>query len=566
MSEVSSHEDDVQSYVTDVMCKSIPACTWTREAVSRYAHDMLYAQEAEDPLFYFDTHSAIRAIEFIQLLKHSKGKWAGSRISLEPWQKFIVWNIFGWKWSSTGYRRFTRAYIEVARKNAKTTLASAIGDYMMIADGEAGAEIYSVATKRDQAKISWEIARSMVQSNSSLKSRSKLLHNRIVVGDSVFVPLSYDDKSEDGHSPHMAIIDEYHQHSGDGMVVAMETGMGARTQPLLFIITTAGFDKNSACYIEHERAQHILEESSVDESYFAIIYTLDEGDDWKDPRVWKKANPNLDVSVFSDYVSRMVVQATDSPTKTNAVLTKNFNIWTQAYSRWINYEKWSSGNLDTFDEGELLGRECYGGLDLSTTVDMSAFVLSFPPQDVNEKHKKLYWFFMPEGNIMDRAHESKVPLVLWSDMGYITLTPGDVIDYDFIESVIMTAAEHYNIREIAFDPYNSTEIVSHVQDEGINMVQFRQGYLSMNPACKEYERLLMKGQFATGDNPVMNWMIANVEVDTDPAGNIKPRKPRRDSGKKIDGVVADIMATSRALAHIEDKSISVYENRGVRSV
>lgn len=559
------HKEDVEQYITNILAENIPSCIYVKNAVSRHLNDFKKYNEDEDYPFYFDEEEAGSVISFIELLKHSKGKWAGSYLKLEPWQKFIVWVLFGWKRKDTGYRRFNKAYVEVSRKNAKTTLAAAIGNYMLIGDGEPGSEVYSVATKRDQAKISWDYAKSQIQSNPTLRNKVDVFQKSLVFDNSTFVPLSYDDKSEDGHSPHFAIIDEYHQHSSDGMLNAMETGMGARTQPLIYVITTAGFDKNSACYTEHERAIRILEGSSEDDTYFSILFTLDEGDDFTNPDNWVKSNPNLNVSVFDDYIERMVNQALDSPTKTNSVLTKNFNIWTQAQTRWINYKRWEE-NLDTFSEDSLKGRTGYGGLDLSTTTDITAFVLNFPPEKEDEKHKKIYKFFIPEEGLVERERMDKVPYTTWVEQGYVIATPGNVVDYDFVESVILEEASKYNIEQVAFDPYNSTEIVNHLVGEGIEMVEFRQGYTSMNAPCKEYERLILKNEFATNNNPVMNWMISNVEVDTDPAGNIKPRKPQRDrSSKRIDGVVADIMATYRSLVNENNKK-SIYENRGVRAI
>jgi phage terminase large subunit-like protein len=334
---------------------------------------------------------------------------------------------------------------------------------------------------------------------------------------------------------------------------------------MLFIITTAGFDRESPCYLEHERAERILTGVTEDDSYFAIIYTLDPGDDYTDKSVWIKANPNLGVSVYEEYLESMVGQAIDSPTKTNTVLTKNFNVWTQANTRWLNYEKWASANTDVFDVEDLTGRRCWAGLDLSTTTDLTAFVLNFPPERDGEKHKKIYHFFLPEENIVDRERRDGVPYRLWAQMGWIHLTPGNVIDYDWIEHVIEQEGDRFLIQEIAFDPYNATEIVNHLSEKGFTLVQFRQGYLSMNPACKEYERLVLSGKFATNNNPIMNWMVNNVEVTSDPAGNIKPTKPKHGSAKRIDGVVADIMATWRTVENISEKE-SVYETRGLRVI
>lgn len=535
--------NEVEEYVQQILSGELPACHWEKKAVQRYVDDF----KRED--IYFDKEEAVRVMEFIEMLQHTKGVWSGSTIKLEPFQKFLVVNLFGWKYVESDFRRYRNAYISMARKNAKTTLAAALGVYMAFADGEGGSEVFCIATKRDQAKIAWEIARSMVRKDPALREVVNAYHSSLEYDGSVFKPLSSDDKSEDGHSPHFAIIDEYHQHQTAGMLDAMLSGMGSRMQPMTLIITTAGVDKSVPCFEEEEYAKDILNGIKTNDEYFAMIYTLDDDDDYADEKVWRKANPNLDVSLTRKYLESRVALALSSPSKTNDVLTKNFNIWTTAKSRWLNYIKWQANNTK-FEWSELEGKTAYGGLDLSTSIDLTAFALNFPPTKTGEKHRKLYRFFLPEDGIDDKERQDKVPYRRWAEQGYLILTPGEVIDYSWIETEIKKLGKIYTIKEIAFDPYNALNIVSNLSDEGFDMVQYRQGFVTMNLAVRNYERLVVSNLMETNDNPIMNWMISNAEIITDSNGNMKIDKPKRGkSTKRIDGVIADLMATDRSLAH-----------------
>jgi phage terminase large subunit-like protein len=542
-------------YIGEVLSGKQVTCEYVKLAVKRHLADL----DKEDYPYYYDPDAAIRVVNFIELLKHSKGKWAGSYLVLEPFQHFIVCVLFGWKKKSNHKRRFRKAYIEKARKNGKTTLAAAIGNYCFTADNEAGAECYSAATKRDQAKISHSEATRQVKSSKALRKRVTIFANNMSIAEeaSKYVPLGADSKVEDGLNPSFALIDEYHAHPDDSMVNVLQSGMGAREQPLLYIITTSGFEKASACYRERETAVGVLENTIADDTYFSIIYTLDEKDEWTDENVWIKANPNLDVSVSKEFIRNQVREALDSPTKQNNVKTKNLNIWTQAITRWILAEKWDACSFSV-DEESLRGRVCYGGLDLSTTIDITAIAYCFPPQDESDKYKFIYRFFIPADNIIKREQKDKVPYSLWRDEGLIIATSGDVIDYDFVEAKIKEDGEKFDLREMAFDPHNAQEIINHITNAGITeMVPFRQGYITISDPSKAFERRVLKQEIAHSGNPVMKWMVACTEVKQDAHGNIIPVKPdRRASGKRIDGVIASIMALDRAWRNEQ----SVYED------
>lgn len=561
---------EAEGYIDDVLNGRITVCKWVRLAVQRHVDDLAKSSNPDYP-FYFDPSSPMRKIRFSQELRHIEGPLANNhlKIKLEPWQQFIDWCIFGWKRKDTGGRRFTKAYVEVARKNGKTTMAATTAWYCSMMDGEEGPQVYCVATKLDQAKIAWDAIKAQVDYQPLLRTKTKAYKQGLTITipetHGVIKPIGRDSKTQDGLNPSFVLVDEYHAHPTAEMLNVMQNGMGARSQPLMYIITTAGFDKNSPCYQEERTLVTGMLEKSLDpcpENVFGIIFTLDEGDDWTDESVWIKANPNLGISVNIDFLRNQVTQALALPRKQNDVMTKNFNIWTQATTRWISAESWDECN---FAFPDLIGRECYGGLDLSTTTDISAFVLCFPPVDLEKKYTFLYRFFIPGDNILERERVDKVPYSLWASQGYVTITPGNVIDYDFIESQVMEDAKDYVVKEIAYDPYNSTEIVNHLSDEGMNMLPFRQGFMSMSAPTKDFEKRVLGKELNHGNNPVIKWMVSCTELKTDGTDNIKPDKPDRTrTGKRIDGVVASIMALDRAVQN--QGKASVYEDRGVRAI
>ena len=564
-----------QSYIRDVLSGRQVVCKLTRLAVERHVADLKRVQ-AKDPTFpyYFDAAHAKRVIDFKQQLRHTKGEWADprkhdTRIHLEPWQQFIDWVLFGWR-RADGYRRFSKAYIEVARKNGKTTNAAATALYCFAVDRpkEAGPEVYCVATKRDQARISWDEAQRQIDRDPFLKAKVrtyKQTSTLVIPGTaSRMRPLGQDSDTEDGLNPHFALVDEYHAHPDNSMLEVMASGMGARKQPMTYIITTAGFDKNCACYQEErELAVQILEHTiePVPESYFAVIYTLDPEDDWTVEANWVKANPNLGVSVNFEYLRERVDLALETPAKANQIKTKNFNIWTQSVTRWILDERWMACKAPV-DESALEGLTCYGGLDLSASVDITAYTLCFAPDD-DGPYQLLWRFFMPEDNIIERERSDKVPYTYWADQGLIYLTPGNVVDYDFIEQEIDKDLKRFKIAEFAYDPWKAHEIVNHLTEARVTMVPIHQRFTGMAQGTDIFEKYVLGGRIAHGGNPVARWMLSCTEVKSDRQGNIMPMKPERDkSGKRIDGIVSAIMAVDRAARHEE----SVYESRGIRSV
>lgn len=551
----------IQDYIDDIQGGVIPACHWIQRAVERHLSDLADGHERG---IWFDQQAAEKAVQFFGFLKHSKGEWAGQTLDLEPWQEFFVGQIFGWKLDD-GTRRFRTAYLEVARKNGKSTMAAGVGLYLMIADGEAGAEVYTAATKRDQARIVHSEATRMVKASPALRKRVRVFKDNLHIADtaSKYEPLGRDADSMDGLNVHGAIVDELHAHKTRDVWDLLDTATGARRQPLMLAITTAGFDRNSICFEQHEYTTKILDGILDDDSYLGLIYTLDEDDSWEDEGVWVKANPNLGVSKKWDDMRRKAQRAKETPSALNAFLRLELDQWTQAETRWISPDAWSVCG-EAVDADGLRGRTCYGGLDLSSTTDVSAFVLVFPPELDDEPYRLLCRFWIPEDAMRERSRRDRVPYDAWVRQGFITATPGNVIDYDYIVSQIDEDAQRYDLHEVAFDRWGATRIAQQLQDLGGQdfMVQFGQGFASMSGPMKELERLILDGKLAHGGNPVMSWMASNLVARQDPSGNIKP--DREKSTEKIDGIVALIMALDRALRHQE--WTSVYDERGVLEI
>jgi phage terminase large subunit-like protein len=513
---------------------------------------------------YFDEAAAQHALVFFGFLKHSKGEWAGKVVELEPWQQFIIWVIFGWK-RADGTRRFRTAYEEVARKNGKSTIAAGVGLYLLVADGEGGAEVYSAATKRDQAKITFSEAHRMVLASPFLRKRVKAFRDNLHIEGtaSKFEPLGADADTLDGLNIHGAIVDELHAHKNRDLWDVLETATGARRQPLMFAITTAGYNRQSLCYQEHEYATKVLSGIIEDDSFFGIIFSLDDGDDWEDESCWIKANPNLGVSKHLDKMREKAKKAKAMPSALFAFLRLELNVWTNSSTKWIKREHWDACGKQV-DIEQLHGLSAYGGLDLSSTTDISAFVLVFPPQCDEDDYQVLCHFWIPEEAMHERTKRDQVPYEAWVDQGYITATPGNAIDYDFILAQIDEDAQLFDLPEIAFDRWGSTKIIQEIESRGLTCAQFGQGFKDMSPATKELEKLILSHHLAHGNNPVLNWMADNLVVLIDPAGNIKPDKQK--SAERIDGMVALIMALARAVIHGGGNASSAYDDHELREL
>lgn len=513
---------------------------------------------------YYDKDSADYAVNFIECLSHTKGKWSGKPFELIDWQEQIIRDIFG-TLKPNGYRQFNTAYIEIPKKMGKSELAAAVALLLCCGDGEERAEVYGCAADRQQASIVFEVAADMVRMSPALSKRVKILSatKRIVFQptNSFYQVLSAEAYSKHGFNIHGVVFDELHTQPNRKLFDVMTKGSGdARTQPLYFLITTAGSDTKSICYETHQKAKDLLEGRKVDPTFYPVIYGADESDDWTDPKVWKKANPSLGITVGIDKVKAACESAKQNPAEENTFRQLRLNQWVKQAVRWMPMDKWDKCAF-AVNEEDLLGRVCYGGLDLSSSIDITAFVLVFPPEDEDDKYVVLPYFWLPEETLNLRVNRDHVPYDVWEKQEYLKTTEGNVVHYGFIEKFIESLGEKYNIREIAFDRWGAVQMVQNLEGMGLTVVPFGQGFKDMSPPTKELMKLTLEEKVAHGGHPVLRWMMDNIFIRTDPAGNIKPDKEK--STEKIDGAVATIMALDRAIRCGNDTSASVYDGRGL---
>ena len=532
-----------EKYIDGVVSGQIVCGELVRLACQRHKRDL---QEGHLRGLRFDRARAQRVIDFFAFLRHSKGEWAGQQFVLAPWQQAMTWILFGWLRADTGFRRFRTAIVELARKQGKSTWAAGIALYMTVADGEQGCETYSVATKKEQARLVHGEAVRMVAKSPSLSKVLKRCRDNLhcLATNSKFEPLASEEDSLDGLNPHCIVADEVHAWSNRLLWDVLATAVGARRQPLMLAITTAGYDRHSVFYQQHDYSIKVLRGIVEDDTWFAWITCLDEADDWEDEANWPKSNPNLGTTIRLDELRAAAAKAKASPAELNSFLRLRLNIWTNQHTAWMPPDKWVACSTPV-DPVALQRRPCFGGLDLSTTTDISALVLLFSPYGDDKRWSVLPYFFLPEEAIEQRSKRDRVPYDLWQRQGFFNLTPGNVIDYDYIRAKVQELASQYDIREIAFDRYNSSQIVTQLMGDGFTMVPFGQGYVDMNSPVKRLMELVLTGELAHGGDPVLRWMASNCMAATDPAGNIKLDKSK--SREKIDGMVALAMALGRAI-------------------
>lgn len=554
-------ENQYVQYAEDVINGDLPASKYVRLACEQFAEEVMNGHE----LYAFDPDLAWKYITFItKFTKHSKGKFAGKPFELLPWQEFVVANIFGWVHKETGRRRYRTAYIQVGRKNGKTTLLAALSLAMLDFDGEQGSEVYYCATKRDQARICFDEAARMVQSSPSLSKRIGVhranLHNKKT--NSKAEPLSSDRNSLDGLNAHLAVVDEYHAHSTSHVYNVLKSSMGSRSQPLMMTITTAGFNVDGPCYQLARTCKQVLEQQKRDDSLFSMIYELDEEDDWKDSLNWIKANPSLGSSISQEYLDQQATQARNyGGAEEVNFKTKHCNLWVRSSESWVSDEVWQRNDLGKVElDGE---RPCYGGLDLASVSDFCSLVLVFPTEDGGYDTRRFYW--LPEDAIEKRLYKDESTIYMeLRHADEVTVTPGNVTDYDYIRKCITgyyvedgqvmfdedCIMRRYNLRSIAFDRYNSSQLIINLTQDGVDMSPMGQGFVSMSAPMKEVYRLLLEGKLNHEGDPTLRWMAGNLEVAYDPAMNCKPDKSR--SQDKIDGITALICAVGEAMTETND--------------
>ncbi len=513
---------------------------------------------------HYDKDAADYAVMFIESLCHTKGTWAGRPFELIDWQEQIIRDLFG-VLKPNGYRQFNTAYIEIPKKQGKSELAAAVALLLLCGDGEERAEVYGCAADRNQAKIVFDVAVDMVRFCPALSKRVKILESQKKITylptNSSYQVLSADVANKHGFNTHGVIFDELHTQPNRKLFDVMLQGSGdARMQPLYFLITTAGNDTNSICYEVHQKAIDIAEGRKVDPTFYPVIYGAAEDEDWTDPKVWKKANPSLGITVGIDKVKAACESAQQNPGEENAFRQLRLNQWVKQSVRWMPMDKWDACAFPV-SEDDLEGRICYGGLDLSSTTDITAFVLVFPPLDEEDKYYVLPYFWIPEETLDLRVRRDHVPYDLWERQGTLMTTEGNVVHYGYIEKFIEQLGERFNIREIAFDRWGAVQMVQNLEGMGFTVVPFGQGFKDMSPPTKELMKLVLEEKIAHGGHPVLRWMMDNIFIRTDPAGNIKADKEK--STEKIDGAIATIMGLDRAIRCGNDTGASVYDSRGL---
>ena len=517
---------------------------------------------AEDS--HYDKGAADYAVAFIEALCHTKGTWAGKPFELIDWQEQIIRDLFGIL-KPNGYRQFNTAYVEIPKKQGKSELAAAVAILLTCGDGEERAEVYGCAADRQQASIVFDVAADMVSMCPALAKRVKIQKSmkRMIYlpTNSFYQVLSAEAYSKHGFNIHGVIFDELHTQPDRKLYDVMTKGSGdARMQPMYFNITTAGTDTNSICYEIHQKAKDIIAGLKIDTTFYPVIYGADEDEDWTSPEVWKKANPSLGITVGMDKVEVACESARQNPGEENAFRQLRLNQWVKQSVRWMPMEKWDECSFAVRPE-DLEGRVCYGGLDLSSTTDITAFVLVFPPEDETDKYHILPYFWIPEETMELRVKRDHVPYDIWHKQGFLETTEGNVVHYGYIEKFIESLGEKYNIREIAFDRWGATQMVQNLEGMGFTVVPFGQGYKDMSPPTKELMKLTLEKKLAHGGHPVLRWMADNIFIRRDPAGNIKADKEK--STEKIDGVIATIMGLDRAIRCGLNTGDSVYDGRGI---
>lgn len=540
-----------QRYAQAVVAGDIPACQWVRLACQRQLQDLARFKGRSSPYRFNPVltdamgrsyRPADNLCAFVELLPHIKGPLAGTPITLEPWQVFILSTIFGWV-KRDGRRRFRRVYIEVPRGNAKSTLSSAVGLYMLTADGEGGAECYSLATTRDQARIVFGDAQQMARKSSGFRTRYGVTvgaHNIHVLNAAAkFEALSAEGSTLDGLNIHFGCIDELHAHKTRTVYDVVETGTGKRDNSLLWVITTAGSDRAGICYEARSFVTRVLGGQVEDDSQFGIIYGLDDGDDWGTEEALLKANPNWGISVRPEVILSLQAKALQLPSATNNFRTKHCNDWVSVDTAWMDIRAWERCADSRLSPDDFEGQPCWIGIDLASKVDIASMALLF------ERDGQVVGFvrhFLPEDTVFAAANSQYQG---WMQAGRLLATPGNVTDFGLIEAELLDAAARFEIKAVAFDPFQATQFSTRMLAEGLPMIEVRPTVLNFSEPMKQLEALVLQGKWAFDGDPVLTWMVSNVVCHRDAKDNIYPRKERPEN--KIDGVIAVLMALNRLL-------------------
>lgn len=534
----------------------IPACVYVRQASARFISDLGRTD------IYLDVDVIDRWCGNLEKLPHVKGKWAakGETLRLSDWQVFCLVNLFGWKWKATGKRRFREGYVEVPRKNGKTFLLAGIGIGMLAWDDEYGAEVYCGATSEKQAYEVFRPAKQIVERTPALGELGLEPFKSVITvmsNGSRFEPVI--GNPGDGASPSCGIADEFHEHKTSDLVDTFVTGMGAREQPLMLYITTAGSDMGGPCYEKRDDIKKILSGSVQDDSIFGIIYTLDEDDEWDTVDAQVKANPNYGISVDGDFLKGQLEQARRSATKQVAYKTKHLNLWVGAKAAWMNMLAFQACRNKRLKLEDFKGRPCCIGIDLASKIDLASMVLMFPPKSESDKWAVFVKRYLPEDRILEGGNTRYKG---WHAGGWITATPGNVIDFGYIEDDLIEIKSEYEVLEVAYDPFQATQFSTRMMGEGFPMVEVGATVRNFSEPMKEVEKLILSKDIEFEHDPVLMWMMGNVVAKLDKKDNIFPDKERVTA--KIDDVVALIMATNRAIAHQDNGNIDDFLSEPIR--
>ncbi|MEW8230366.1 MAG: terminase TerL endonuclease subunit [Candidatus Thiodiazotropha endolucinida] len=561
-----SYFERAVDYAQGVLEETIPACIYVKQACQRFLDDLQRAIDETE--IWFDAEAAEKKCRTLEKFPHVKGRWAAKKelLVLGDFQVFIVINLFGFKRVRDGkrvdFRRFREAYVEVPRKNGKTFFIAGIGLIMLTDDGEFGAEVYCGATSEKQALEVFTPAKLISQRDADFREHFGVEPNAksiVVPGTgSKFEPVI--GNPGDGASPSCGIADEFHEHKDSDLVDTFVTGMGAREQPLMLIITTAGADMGGPCYEKRDDVKSILSGDVVDDTVFGIIYTIDEGDRWDTVEAQIKANPNYGVSVNPDYLAGQLAQARRSATKQVAYKTKHLNLWVGAKAAWMNMLAYQACTRKRLNLDDFKGQQCYIGIDLASKVDIASMAILFPPQGNRTKWAAFLRHYLPEECVFGDDAVSRYKA--WHTDGWFDLTPGNVIDFDRIEDDLIELRSDFEVKEVPYDPFQATQFAVHMVNEGFPMVEFGATVKNFSEPMKELEAMIIERDIEFEKDPVLNWMFGNVVAKTDKKENIFPDKERK--ANKIDGVVALIMALGRAI--VEVQAHSPYESRGLRTL
>ena len=550
----SSYIAIAKQYAQSVVSGAIPACRWVQLACQRQLNDLARFKGKDSPYRFNPKlsdrngrgfHPADNLCAFIERLPHVKGPLAGEPISLEPWQVFILTTVFGWV-TPDGKRRFRRSYIEVPRGNAKSTLSSAVALYMLAADHEGGAEVYSLATTRDQARIVFGDAQTMARRSPGFRTRFSVnvgAHNmHVLASGSKFEALSAEGSTLDGLNIHFGCVDELHAHKTRTVYDVVETGTGKRDNSLLWVITTAGSNRAGICYEVRTFVSKLLDGVFEDDTQFGIIYGLDDGDDWTSENALIKANPNWGISVRPEILGPLQAKAMQLPSAVNNFKTKHLNEWVNADTAWMDMRAWDACADTSLDIDNFIGQPCWIGLDLASKTDIAALILIFAHPEISDAYLTFGKYYLPEDTVHGAGNSQYSG---WMRIDRLTVTPGNVIDFSWIEADLLDMASRFAIQAVAFDPFQATQLSTRMLAEGLPMIEVRPTVLNFSEPMKILEALVLQKKLAHDGDPVLTWMASNVVAHLDVKDNIYPRKERPEN--KIDGIVALIMALSRAI-------------------